>query len=235
MTTQEPRGAAKPLRLDARLGAPGVVFVGVGIIWTARPSDLEMNTRLAEKLHRSFPAWDISERSVMLQDRRNLYRIHLFDGSAQFLIETVKGYERALEDVPALLEGLPEAVREDPLHGRIETQYLWPSESSFEDRVKAVAPRLLNTGFPRSAPGELEDFSYLADHIIGEYSFQINVGVVRRDEVSRRVRATIVRPPEVSTFCNIAQTWHGIETLKDCTEALNRTVALGRDIMRELE
>jgi hypothetical protein len=235
MMTQEPKGVATPLRLDARLDAPGVVFVGVGILWTARPSDLEMNTHFAEKLHRSFPVWDISERSVTLQDRRNLYRIHLFDGSAQFLIETVKGYERALEHVPELLEALPEAVREDPLHGRIETQYLWPSELSFEDRVKAVAPRLLNTGFPQSAPGELQDFAYLADHIIGQDAFNINVGVVRRDEVSRRVRATIVRPPAVATFCNIAQTWHGVDSLNDCTEALNRTVALGRDIMRELE
>lgn len=231
MTSPALKGA--PL-LEARLEAPGLVFVGIGIHWVRRPSDLETHTLLAEQWRSQFSTWSIQGREVDLDDRRNRYQVSLTDGSAQFLIETVHGYERAMEQVPQLLDRLPTEVRSSG-HGRLETQYLRPSRKGFQDRLTELAPRLIAGNFPASMSSKLKDFAYMADFDIEGENFQFHIGVVSRAEVSRRVFATVANPPAVATFCNIAQEWDDINNAGDCTAALDRTLAVGRRIMSELE
>jgi hypothetical protein len=172
---------------------------------------------------------------VSLEDRRNRYRISLTDGSAQFLIETVHGLERAGEQVPQLLDKLPPELRSRG-HGRVETQYLVPSTLGFPDRVAELAPRLISEKFPSSLSAKLKDFAYLADlELAGEW-FQVNIGVVRKNEVPLRVSARVKDPPKVATFCNVAlDSWKGIQKASDCTAALDRTLMVGRQIMDGLE
>jgi hypothetical protein len=221
-------------RLDKHFDAPWLVFVGIGLHWPSRPSDLGRNTALAEDWQENFGHWNIEERVVSLQDRNNLYRVMLTDGSAQFLIETVPGYQLALSHVPQLLAGLPANTRAN-CRGRMEAQYLRPWEGNFAERVSGLAPRLMNERFPTSLPGQLKDFAYLSDVAIEKTMYQLSIGVVKKSELPHRVKATLKSPPAVATFCNIAQHWEAMGTAEDCTNALSRTLSVGRSIMSEVE
>lgn len=218
--------------LEARLDAPSLVFVGIAIHWKPRPADLTTHTLLAEQWRDRFSSWQIADRTVSLQDLRNRYSVSLSDGKAQFLVETPHGLDRALEQVPQFLDQLPPESRER--RGRIETQYLRSSELAFENRLEEVAPRLIRETFPTSVSMKLKDFAYMSDFELEGDVFQLSIGVVRKDEIPRRVYARVPNAPAVATFCNIAQTWGSIEKANDCMAALDRTLSVGRLIMNEL-
>ena len=233
MTTKE-SPAPPPQRLDTRLEASGLVFVGVGLHWKSRPSDLQTNMELAEEWQEDFPVWGATGRDVTLQDQPQRYRVNLSDGSAQFRIETATGYDLAVEHMGRLLERVP-AARFAGRFGRIEVQFLRSTELEFSERVEKVAPRLLNDTFPTSQRAEMQDFAYLMDFEIDGRFFQVNIGVVRKHEVSHRVTATIVKPPAVGTFYNITHRWKPEGTADDLARAFDRTLSVGRGIVDELE
>ena len=90
--------------------------------------------------------------------------------------------------------------------------------------------------FPSSVRFKMQDFAYLGDFDFEGEFFQLSIGVVRREELPRRVFAmVVVNPPAVATFCNIVQTWKRIDEAGDCMAALGRTLNVGRLIMTELE
>ena len=231
MANQETQ--APPASLDVQLEAPGLVFMGIGVHWRRRLSDLSMNTVLAERWESQFQTWRISDREVNLTDSQNRYHAVLSDGVAQFLIESVAGYDLALEHASEVLQELPDLAKTKT---RIETQYLLPSADSFEEKMSYLASKLLDVGLLKSLGGELHDFNYLSDVRIDDQWYQLNIGAVRDNEIRRRVRARhLIQLPPVATFCNIALIGMVIKSESDFRAAISQTLDVGRRITGELE
>ena len=155
------------------------------------------------------------------------------DGRAQFMVETAEGYGAAMGHLAEVLSGIG-ASGQKVARGHIELQYLRSSDAGFAERVQVVSKKLLNVNFPTSAP-VLTDFAYLADFEMDGHPVQLNIGVVRKDEISRRVKGTVLNPPDVATFCNVSTTWGPVASATDVTNALDRTLSLGGRVIFELE
>jgi len=186
----------------ARLGEPRSVFLGVELTWERRISDFSMCTEMAEAWEADFESWDIDGRRVVLESRPNRYRVVLGDGSARFELDGPIGRDLASGHLKACVTDL-RARRRKGIRGRIQAQFLIPTEEPFDDLRTRLVQRLFNAEYYENL-GEPSDIAYLVDVERGGAVHQVAIGPLRSHEVRRRVAARrLDQIPDRSIFVEV--------------------------------
>jgi hypothetical protein len=214
---------------------PSLVFVAFRLSWKQRISDLAMNTRFAEEWEGRFTHWEIDDRLVHLCDFGRGYTVDLTDGRADFIIfRPNEMLDSAATQITQYCQALVEGGRVDT-GVYCEAKYLTSLEHDFADEVLAMEERLIKRDVLASLSPDVSDFAYNVDFAHEGQWFQVQAGVLRKEEVPGRVESArfFKRIPSVSRFVSV-KSRAGIDREFTYGDFLNRVFHVGETIAREL-
>ena len=233
MGTQAGQAAGSEIQTDWPT-RPGLVFIGLAVLWRRQVADLRMNMALAEQWSNRFATWSATDRTIGLIDPAKRIGVTLEDGSAQFEVESDAALHQAISCIDELIGTLRERGTK-AVHVHPEAQYLHEVEAEFEELVRRIGPKFVGSDIIKSVGTELTDFAFLVDVRYKGESFQINAGPVRAKEVRRRVAARFLpHIPKVAAFVKVT----GSVPMKSGELAvmpiLEMAFELGSSVQREL-
>ena len=117
----------------------------------------------------------------------------------------------------------------------METQFLVPWGGSFEELTAVLDGKLLRPEILTAVNAQMLDLAYLVDTAIDGVFYQINVGPLRKHEVSARLTAqTFTEFPDVSLFVSIATRKRFEYEFDDLASYVDRTIDVGNTVIRHL-